>query len=367
MTRIRRVAAVLAIAVLFAALPGAAHAEKTIALSSGTFAFTVDAGGKGEGEVIVGNDGDEPLKVLVYVSDVEIDAAGEQTFTTPQREGASLMSTPASWFRVYMPADSKAVGNTPYLEMEPGENIPIKFEFTPPPGTAPGDHNVVIFFEMFEFADETEGSAAVISGRLGARIALRVNGTIIEKVTVKPFEVPRFVIGRTVPYQFTLNNEGNVNETVLTMVSLLGSSEATLTASQVATDTALFAQTGRQYTGELVSPTAGIGPHTVWVNTIFLEDGAAVPTEVVEKRTVWLVPLWAVVLVAFLVVYSLGYLVYRSVRRKRERRAARAARHKSHREREAEAEERRQRREARAQEMAEPTRGLEDSRAESTE
>mgnify|MGYP001059027356 FL=1 len=347
-----RVAAILAVAVLLAAVPGAAHAERTIALSSGTFAFTVDAGGKGEGEVVVGNDGAEPIKVLVYVTDVAVSSAGEQTYTTPQREGSSLMSTPASWFRIYMPADSKSVGNTPYLEMEPGERIPIKFEFTPPPGTAPGDHNVIIFFEMFEFANEAEGSAAVISGRLGSRIALRVSGTIAEKLTIRPFEVPRLAIGRTVPYQFTLNNEGNINETVLTMVSLMGSSETTLTASQVATETTVFAGAGQQFTGDLTSPEAGFGPHTVWVNTIYTPSDAVTPTEVIEQRTVWLIPLWAVVLVGFLVAYSALYFIWQAARRRRVHRKAAAARRRSHRERDLEAEERRRRREERAAQAA---------------
>lgn len=355
MTRLRRVAAVLAIAVLLAAVPGVAHAERTIALSSGSFAFTVDAGGKGEGEVVVGNDGDEPLKALVYVSDIQVDAKGEQTFVTPQREGASLMTTPASWFRIYMPADSKSVGNTPYLELEPGEDIPIKFEFTPPPGTAPGDHNVVIFFEMFEYADESVGTSALISGRVGSRIALRVNGALVEKMTVRPFEAPSFVIGRSIPYDFTLNNEGNINETVLAMVSLLDSSESTLTASQVATDTTVLARSGKQYTGKLLTPSAGIGPHTVSVNVIYTENGALYPTEVIQTRTVWLIPLWLVVLTGFIVVYSILYLVWRTTQKRRAKRKVVEARRRSHKEREREAEERRRRREERAAQMAEDT------------
>lgn len=353
MARPRRVAAILALAILLAALPGAAHAERTIALSSGTFAFTVDAGGIGQGEVTVINDGDEPLKALVYVTDVEIDSTGEQTFTPPQREGASLMSTPASWFRIYMPADSKSVGNTPYLEMQPGDRIPIRFEFSPPTGTAPGDHNIVIFFEMFEFQDASSGSGAQVSGRLGSRVALRVNGQTTERLTVRPLSVPSFRIGHSIPLQFTVNNEGNINERVQVKVGLLNRDESLVAESVLATDTTVYAGAGQQYTDELVAPPSALGPHTAEVRVTYMGENTQIPTEVIEQRTVWLVPLWAVIFVGFLVVYAAGYLAWRAVRkRKAVRKVVAAKRKRSHRERDVEAEERRRRREERAAALA---------------
>jgi hypothetical protein len=353
--RLKRVAAVLALAVLIAAVPGAAHAEKTIALSSGTFDFAVDAGGKGEGEVTVGNDGDEPLKALVYVADVEVDVKGEQTFTTPQREGASLMSTPASWFRIYMPADSKSVGNTPYLELEPGERIPIRFEFMPPAGSAPGDHNVVIFFEMFEFQDAASGSGAQISGRLGSRVALRVTGQIAEKVTVRPFTVPPFRIGRDVPFQLTINNAGNINERVQAVVIMFDRDDAQVAESVLATDTAIYADSGQQFTGEVIAPGVAFGPHTLEVRVAYIGEGTQLPTEVTEQRTVWLIPLWAVVLVAFVIIYGAGYLIWRAIRRQRTARKEAAAKRRSHRERDLGADERRRRREERVAQLTAET------------
>ncbi|HSQ21833.1 MAG TPA: hypothetical protein VLQ52_03425, partial [Coriobacteriia bacterium] len=209
-----RLVSVLALTLALVAIPGTAVAEKTIGLSSGTFAFEVEPGDTGEGEVIVSNDGDEPLKALVYVTDVKIDDAGEQDFVEPQRQGASILTTPASWFRIFMPADSKSVGNTPYIELDPGERLPIRFAFSPPAGTASGDHNVVIFFEMFELAEGSDGAAAQVSGRLGARVALRVTGPVIENLTIRPFDVPSFRIGNAVPFTFTVNNAGNTNKRV---------------------------------------------------------------------------------------------------------------------------------------------------------
>jgi len=365
MRRMRGIA-VLLVALLFAlGAPATAYAEKTIGLSSGTFEFTVEPGQNGEGEVVVSNDGDEPLKALVYVSDLTVSETGEQTFTTPDRQNATSQATPATWFRIYMPADSKAVGNTPYLELEPGEKIPIAFEFAPPGGTAPGDHNVVIFFEMFEFAGETEGAGAQVSGRLGTRVALRVNGQVVEKLTIRPFEVPGFVIGREVPFRFVVKNEGNLNKRVEVTAAVLSRSQTAVVQSVVATDTTIFPGSGREFTGSLVTGGSGIGPHTVEVKVTYLQDGAQFPSELVETRSVWLIPLWLVVLVGFIVVYTLGYLVYRARRGRGPRRprepkgpsdprpppSGRRTR-KPHGKRDLEAEERRRRREERAAQAA---------------
>ncbi|MHB1016575.1 MAG: COG1361 family protein [Coriobacteriia bacterium] len=309
-----RWAAVLLAAVIFAlAIPAPAFAEKTIGLSSGTFEFTVEPGQNGTGEVIVSNDGDEPLKALVYVSDLQVSETGEQTFTTPDRQNATSQATPATWFRIYMPADSKAVGNTPYLELEPGEKIPIAFEFAPPGGTAPGDHNVIIFFEMFEFAGDTEGTGAQVSGRLGTRVALRVNGQVVEKLTIRPFEVPGFVIGREVPFSFVIKNGGNLNKRVEVTAAVLSRSQTAVAQSVVATDTAIFPSSGREFTGSLVTGGSGLGPHTVEVRVQYMQDGAQLPSELVETRSVWLIPLWLVVLAGFIVVYALGYVIYRAL------------------------------------------------------
>lgn len=350
---LRRTAALIALAMVFSALPSTARAEKTIGLSSGSFAFTVDAGATGDGEVVVSSDGDEPIKVLVYVADVEIDEAGEQTFNPPQRQGASLVSTPASWFRMYMPEDSKSVGNIPYVELDAGEQLPIRFDFTPPVGTPAGDHNVVILFEMFDFST-AEGSNAQVSGRLGARIALRVAGEAISKLSIRPFVVPAFSIGGEIPYRFVANNQGNVNQRIHATVSVLDRAEEIVAASIVTTDTAVFPRSGNEFRGSVSAPGTAIGPHIVEVRIQYGADGQGQPAEQVSQSTVWLIPLWAAALAGFVVAYGLLFLVYRVLRARakpravsEERRSA-AGHRKSHRQREIESAERRLRREQRA-------------------
>lgn len=355
MPRLRFLRPAVTLLVLWLALlgtPASAYAAKTIALSSGSFSFTVDPGGTGQGEVTVINDGDEPLKALVYVADVQVDAEGNQTYTAPQRQGAGLMTTPASWFRLWMPEHSKSLGNTPYVELAPKQRVPIKFEFAPPSGTAPGDHNAVLFFEMFELTDASSGSNAQVTGRLGTRIALRVNGRLVEKLSIRPMAVPGFVIGGGVPYRFTVNNEGNVNDRVAITATLLDSNERAIASSAVTTETVVFADAGYQFSGKVSAPAQKLGRHTLEVKLSYMRDGEQVATDVVEDRSVWLVPLWVVVLAGFIVAYAIGFAAVRALKKRRERREASAARRRSHKQREAEADERRRRREERAAEAS---------------
>lgn len=292
-----------------------AYAVKTVALSSGSFAFEVEPGQSGEGEIIVINDGDEPIKVLVYVADVAIDEDGAMTYPLPERQ----TGTPASWFRVFMPADSKSSGNTPYLELAVDQRVPVKFDFSPPAGSAPGDHNMVMFFEMFDFADDVEGSAVQVAGRIGARIALRVNGEVIEKMTVRPFEVPAFRVGTEVPYRFVVTNGGNLNKGIEAWVTLLDRNEKEVASSQVASETTVLARSNLAFAGGLETVAGRFGPHTMEVRVQYSEEGAEFPTEIIEQRTIWLVPVWLLIVVAVLVFLLAIWLAVRLTRGPRSR------------------------------------------------
>lgn len=309
-------ASLLAILVAGLVLSSSAFAIKTLALSSGAFSFEVAPGETGKGEVTVINDGDEDIKVMVYVADVKISETGEQEYVLPERSGAAIMSSPSTWMRVYMPEDSKAVGNTPYLELKPGQRIPVRFDFSPPRNATPGDHNVVMFFEMFDFLPESAGSASQVTGRIGARVQLRVTGDYIEKIDIRPFEVPAFVVGNSVPYKFTVNNTGNVNERLSGLVSLLDRSKREVISSPVASDTPVYAASSLQMSGEVTSVASVIGPHTVEARFQYLQQGAATPTEAVASATVWMIPLWLIIAVAAVVVLLVVWATVRGIRRR---------------------------------------------------
>ena len=64
-----------------------------------------------------------------------------------------------------MPEEAKAFGNTPYLELEPADRDPVSFIMQPPSNASPGDHNVVLFFEMFDLPDVRRSQSQVSGSR----------------------------------------------------------------------------------------------------------------------------------------------------------------------------------------------------------
>ncbi|MDP2182197.1 MAG: hypothetical protein Q8K99_06480 [Actinomycetota bacterium] len=318
-------AGLLAFAVLIG-VPASSYAVKTLALSTASFKFEV-AGGKTVGGVVkVANDGDEPIKVLVYAANQEVDEQGNVTYVAPNRADLSSMASPATWAKVTMPADSKSAGNIPYIEIEPGEEIPIKFSFTPPQGVAPGDHNAMLFFEMFDFPEGGDTSQSQVTGRLGARVRLRVAGDIVEQMEVRPFELPSFVVGDSIPYSFSLRNFGNVDQRMTADVLLLNRAGEEIGRQTAIASKLVFADESLAATGT-ISPPSPLGHFTAQVLAAAVDDdGVPIPGKqtLVKELSAWIVPLWLVaaagVIAGLLVLGLIWWLAGRSaVRRSRKR------------------------------------------------
>jgi len=296
------------------AIPAPALATKTLGLSSGTFKFSVAAGDVVGGQVFVVNDGTEPLKVLVYAADQRVDDKGTIAYTAPSRADLASQQNPSTWTRVSMPADSKSLGNIPYLELKPGQRFPVKFSFTVPTSVTPGDHNVVVFFESFEMPKAGEGAQSMVSGRLGARVTLRVKGEIVERLDVRPFEVPAFVIGSEIPYRYVVRNLGNVDQRVIGRALLLDRSENEVT-SQIPIEARLvFAGEQLEASGTLVAERQPWGPHSVSIDVTPVDDTNrpidSGKNAITKTRTVWLIPLWLVVAVIAIAVLVVGRLIW---------------------------------------------------------
>jgi len=285
--------AVLSLVILFA-LPGSAFATKTIGLSSGKFKFeNVSAGQTVQGTVMVGNDGDESIKVLVYAADQTVDETGNVQYAAPNRADLTAMTKPATWTKITMPADSKSLGNLPYLEMKPGQQTPIKFSITVPDGIPPGDHNMLIFFEVFENAQGT----AQISGRLGTRVVLRVNGEILNSLELRPFNVEPWIIGDKIPYDFLVRNSGNVDERVTGTTMLLDTNGNELAKQTPIDSQVVYAGTNLMAAGTLVPPRP-IGRFVLRTTVQPVDEAGKPITEkapLVEERSTWVVPMWALV------------------------------------------------------------------------
>lgn len=305
--------AAIVAALCLLAVPSSALAVKTIGLSTAAFKFTVEGAQTVQGEVFVTNDGDEPIKAFVYASDQEVDEAGNISYTVPSRGDLSTLDRPSTWTQIIMPSKSKSLGNLPYLELKPGERVPVKFAFTVPSNVPPGDHNLMIFFELFDMPQEGATQTAV-SGRVGARVALRVKGEVIERVEIRPFEVPSFVVGSGVPYRFVVDNTaGNTNRRFTVTADLLNRDENTV-ESQTPLDASLvFAQESQEGSGTLVAPARTFGPHTVDLRVMPVDDNGK-PIEggkglITEARTVWILPLWLVGVAAFILIVLLAVVI----------------------------------------------------------
>lgn len=300
-------AKVHALAVLVAALvlvvPSAAYAERTLALSTGSFEFQVAAGQRGEGSVIVMNPSKEPIEVYIYAGNQVVDEEGRVFFEIPKPTEMGGVKNPASWLQVKMSSEMKSRGNVPYIELAPNERMQVEFEFEVPEGVPPGDHQILLFFEMAPPKDVSATEAhAVVSGRLASRIHIRVKGEIIERLLIKPFVVRSFIIGDRVPYSYAVRNEGNIDKIIRATVTLQAASGREL-VSQQATEATVYAGAMTENAGVLRPGEMMLGKHTVRLDVEYPREGAQtdIPERLTEQRTVWVVPLWlaiAVIVVA---------------------------------------------------------------------
>ncbi len=338
-----RLMAALAVALLvFAAFPSPASAERTIAISSGSFEFEVDPGEQMTGEVVVINPGEEPIKVLVYTADQEFDETGQVSYSVPNRSDPDFARRPTSWVRLEMPADAKAVGNTPYLEMEPGERVPVSFLFQPPANATPGDHNVVLFFEMFEFSDEAGGVVSQVTGRVGSRLQMRVRGAWTERLTVQPFVVPWLRVGSEIPYELALNNTGNLDQRLSVATVLFDRNRVEVARDEPLLATLVFADTSRVLEGTVEGGGQFLGRYALQAEVYRVDDEGQILDEydpIVEQRDIWLVPVWLLIALGVFVLALLVRVLTGLLARRREAERERAAERERRRERSRYAEE----------------------------
>jgi len=287
-----RMLAALVLAFALFSVPQPAFAEKTLGLSASRFDFEAEAGQIGKGSVWVTNEGDEPTLVRVYASDQIIDDTGRPTYVTPSLD-TNVLDSPASWMTVLLPEGAKSSGNIPYVSLEPGQRLQVDFDVKVPDGATPGDHQSVLFFEMFQQRDEAQSGSTRVDARLGARVRTRVKGEIVESLEVAPFRVPEYVIGSSVPYRFTVTNKGNVDQQVSVKLSEFDSSDAEISSTEVLKSTPVYARAQLQKSGRVKAGGRGIGParlRLVLSHPSQVAGANGLIKTVEEERVVWLIP-----------------------------------------------------------------------------
>jgi hypothetical protein len=266
---------------------------------------------------------------MVYAADQKVDDKGNVTYLTPTRADLTSLSLPSSWTTIKMPANSKALGNIPYLEVAPGQRIPVQFSVMVPPDVAPGDHNLVIFFESFEPPKPGQGAQSSVLGRLGARVTLQVAGELVRKFEVRPFNVPTHVIGGEVPYNFLVRNTGNVNQRIGARVLLLDRNDNEVVRKTAIDGVTVFAGTNMEASGTLIADKMPIGPFKLRLDVSPVDDTGKATSggadTISESRTVWLIPYWLVVLVAVVIVLVFVRIIWVVAARSTRARQARSA------------------------------------------
>jgi hypothetical protein len=304
-----------------------AFAARTIALSSGTVELSLASGGVARERFMVANNGDEPLKAMVYASDIIYDKKGVPTYKKPTGTPGELLKSPASWLTLRLPASTQLLANTPYIELEPGEEMELNYEMKVPANATPGDYNSVIFFQMFETDSAEPGASSTVSGRIGARIVVRVKGEVVDRLDLAPFAVRNFVIGDTVPYSFTLTNKGNIDKRFVPSLVVLDSSEKERMRTVVETSSVIYAQNSREYAGVVPLEGVSFGKLTMRAEVSYEKEtestsSANLPEVLSKERTFWVVPTWVVVVVVLLVGLPVLWLSYRASVRSKGRHSA---------------------------------------------
>lgn len=316
------------------AAPSFAFAGKqSLSLSNGELRyFEVTPGKVVTGTLEVTNDGTQQLKVLVYAGDQTVDSKGNVTFSVPSRADLTQYVKPSTWMTIKMPANSKSFGNVPYLDLKPGQRVPVHFSVEVPGGVAPGDHNVYLFFEMYVPPDPTTGTSGQVSGRLAARITLRVKGPVIDKLEVGSISVQRFTIGDSLPYSFRINNLGNIDKRASAAVALLRPNGNIVVKEQPVTASLIYANSSREVTGTLKVNGLHLGKLNFTVQVVQLDElGQPLPNvpTLQQQVAVWLVPLWALivagVVLVLLVIGLIWWAASAAGRRAERKRATRAA------------------------------------------
>lgn len=322
---LRRPVALAAALVLAATLliPAPAIAERTLALSAGTFDFSVAAGQTASGSVLVMNSGDEPLEVLVYAGNQTVDPDGTVRFVVPTPGEGQTLDNPASWMRLDLGESVKSAGNVPFIELAEGQRAPVDFEFTVPEGVPPGDYQIMLFFEMSMPPATDDQAQTAVSGRLAARIRVRVEGEVIQRLEIKPFYVRTWVLGDTIPFTLMLQNSGNVDTVANAKVTVSSSSGREVISSPILEETTVYARSNNETSGALASSGLLLGKYTVKAEVEYPREGdATLPPEVLtETRTVWVLPLWFAIAVVVIVGGAAIWLSWRQAVKSAQRKA----------------------------------------------
>ncbi|RLK58225.1 WxL protein peptidoglycan domain-containing protein [Actinokineospora cianjurensis] len=204
MTRI--LAAVTAAVLLALGLPGLAAAQNVtwgvrpadsaLGANRPNFAYSVAPGAALSDALLVSNHEQRALTFAVYAADAFTTSSG-QLDLKPANETSTDAGT---WVRF----------DAPTVTVPAGQTVAVPFTVTVPASATPGDHSGGVVTSL----RVESGSGITVDRRLGARVHLRVAGTLTPAVEVRGLEVeydgtPNPVGKGTTSVSYTVANTGN--------------------------------------------------------------------------------------------------------------------------------------------------------------
>jgi hypothetical protein len=183
----------LALALGIAAPAHAAGGPQTLSVTPAIFEQTVERGSATTHQVIVTNNGSEPLFIRAQPAAFELheDIASEykQIYDT------------SAWITIPQPE----------FTLRASERRTVSFTVTVPVQAEPGGHYATIYFESL-IPDAAPGHQVITAApRVGTLAFLTVQGNIIERAEIAGFSVPRLHEGGNVPIELKLRNTGNLH------------------------------------------------------------------------------------------------------------------------------------------------------------
>ncbi|MEU9132378.1 hypothetical protein AB0D08_30440 [Kitasatospora sp. NPDC048540] len=183
----------------------------------GAFSYAATPGAVVKDHVAVWNYGDQPLTLRLYPADAfNTDAGGYDVLPEgkPSTQAGTWLKAAADALTV--PARSRQI---------------VPFTLAVPADATPGDHPAGIVAALRQESKDAQGNAVTVDQRVGARVNIRVSGTLRAELTVESARVVHHPslnpldTGRTT-VSYTVRNSGNVRlggKQAVRVTNLLGS------------------------------------------------------------------------------------------------------------------------------------------------
>lgn len=164
----------LTFAFLFLPLVNAQELVRTMTITPPTASYTLDAGGKTEGQMKIINDSPNPITFDVGVQDfIVVDTIGTPNVLPPNTLNSKYSA--ASW-----------IGATPQkFTVLPGKKQVIDYFIQIPKDAKPGGHYAAAIYTAESKGGQ--GTGAVVTAQIGTLFYITVKGPVTERATVTNF------------------------------------------------------------------------------------------------------------------------------------------------------------------------------------